>query len=170
MIVFLVSGLWHGAGWTFIIWGALHGLYLVFGKLTEPWRLPLRQRLGLERFPGLLRVWQAGCVFALVTVAWVFFRARSLQDASYMLTHMFNPAGFHIGALGQVGLPPFRMVVAFASIAGLLAVDRLIEAPPQWACTLWAIRSCRWAAYLAGFYAIVFFGCFGRVDFIYFQF
>ncbi|MGD0261383.1 MAG: MBOAT family O-acyltransferase [Verrucomicrobiota bacterium] len=171
MIVFLVSGLWHGAAWSFVVWGALHGFYLVAGKLSAPGRTAFRRRLGLERFPRLLWIGQAGCVFALVTVAWVFFRARSFRDAGYILAHMFNRGGPPMmSTLREMGLPIFEMVVAVVSVAGLLGMDRLLEAPPQWARKLWAIRACRWTVYLAGCYAIVFFGWFGRVEFIYFQF
>lgn len=170
MLVFLLSGLWHGAGWTFIAWGALHGAYLVGGKLTSRGRRSIRERCGLGRFPRLLWIWQSGCVFALVTLAWVFFRARSFHDASYILTHMFNPAGFQLGSLGGVGLPLFEMVIAIISMVLLLVTDRLMESPPRWVVDLWAARACRWSVYLTGFYAIVFFGCFGRVEFIYFQF
>jgi alginate O-acetyltransferase complex protein AlgI len=171
LIVFLVSGLWHGAAWTFVVWGALHGFYLVVGKLTGPWRASFRRWLGLERCPRLLAIWQAGCVFALVTVAWVFFRARSFHDAGYILTHMFNPRGFQLWAiLGHIALPAFEMFVALLSVGGLLVADWLLEARPQWFLGLWTIRSCRWALYLTGCYLIVFFGYFGRVEFIYFQF
>jgi alginate O-acetyltransferase complex protein AlgI len=171
MVVFVVSGLWHGASWTFVAWGALHGIFLTAGKLTESWRALFRKKLGLEHFPRLLKTWQTVFVFTLVTVAWVFFRARTFQDAGYILAHMFNPAGFQMGvALGQVGLPRFEMVVAFISIGCLLAADWLIDSPPEWLREFWTVRSCRWSIYLIATYAIVFFGYFGRVEFIYFQF
>ena len=89
-IVFLVSGIWHGANWTFMVWGALHGLYLVFGNATADERSKLASMLRLDRLPGLHTFLQVLTTFFLVCVAWVFFRANSLGDAWYIVTHMFT--------------------------------------------------------------------------------
>jgi D-alanyl-lipoteichoic acid acyltransferase DltB (MBOAT superfamily) len=83
LIVFTVSGLWHGAKWTFVIWGALHGFYLIIGKLTRAGR----ERWGLPAGRGLPSVL---ITFLLVMVAWVFFRANDVSDALYVLGHMFR--------------------------------------------------------------------------------
>lgn len=90
MITFLVSGLWHGADITFVIWGGLHGLYQIVGKLTKPVRdrlLPKREGSLFHRLHGL---WQMLFTFALVWFAWIFFRANSVQDALYAVTHLFD--------------------------------------------------------------------------------
>ena len=79
-IVFLLSGLWHGAAWTFVIWGAIHGLLLSFDKLF--W-LEFSNRLG--------RVTNTLLTFLLVCISWVFFRSDSLQIALDYLARMFNP-------------------------------------------------------------------------------
>ncbi|MBR5115683.1 MAG: MBOAT family protein, partial [Lachnospiraceae bacterium] len=82
MIVFLISGLWHGAGFTFLIWGLLHGLYQVLGTLFKP----LDDRLA-KRFPGEskggreIRFLKIAWTFLLVNFAWIFFRMDSLQGA-----------------------------------------------------------------------------------------
>jgi D-alanyl-lipoteichoic acid acyltransferase DltB (MBOAT superfamily) len=89
-IVFLVSGLWHGANWTFLVWGALHGLYQVFGFMTAKRRDTLVQNLGLNRHEGIYRFIQVGTTFSLVCLAWVFFRANNINDAWYITTHMFS--------------------------------------------------------------------------------
>lgn len=79
MVTFLVSGLWHGANWTFVIWGGLHGLYQVIGKFfTGKFN---------ARFP---KVVQTIVTFALVAFAWIFFRANSVEDAFYVVTHLHN--------------------------------------------------------------------------------
>jgi D-alanyl-lipoteichoic acid acyltransferase DltB (MBOAT superfamily) len=75
-ITFFVSGVWHGAAWTFAIWGALHGLGVLVTRELE------RSAAYRERVPKLLK--QAG-VFTFVSVTWVFFRASSLQDALLIL-------------------------------------------------------------------------------------
>ena len=73
MLTFLVSGLWHGAGVCFLIWGALHGLYQVVGRLTGPARERAWRRLGVSQQNPLLRLWKMAFTFALVTFAWLFF-------------------------------------------------------------------------------------------------
>lgn len=88
-IVFLVSGLWHGASWTFVVWGALHGIYQVFATATERERSSLAQKLYLHRIPRLYKFLQIATTFFLVCLAWVFFRANNISDAWYITTHMF---------------------------------------------------------------------------------
>ncbi len=80
MIVFLVSGLWHGAGWTFIFWGALHGLYQIVESL-----------LHLDKDAGQAKGSRTLLVFLLVTFAWIPFRANSLSDYGYILRNMLMP-------------------------------------------------------------------------------
>lgn len=78
MITFLLGGIWHGAGWTFIIWGLLHGTALVIHRY---WKTT---GLAIPRIPSILMT------FLFVNVTWVFFRADSLQDASNLLIAMFD--------------------------------------------------------------------------------
>ena len=80
LITFVISGLWHGAAWTFLIWGALHGLGLIANRGLEQtvwWR---------DRFPPLAK---RLVVFVFVCFAWVFFRAESLSQATAILQRIF---------------------------------------------------------------------------------
>ena len=88
-VTFLISGLWHGANWTFLIWGALHGLYRVVGAIRDS----LRKRRGLspaEEATGFRAAFNVAFTFVLVTVGWVFFRANTVQDAFYVFRHCFD--------------------------------------------------------------------------------
>lgn len=87
-VTFLVSGLWHGANWTYIIWGALHGTYFVLSALTESARARLASLLGLGGWPRLRAALSTLTTFALVSFAWIFFRAASLSDALYISGHL----------------------------------------------------------------------------------
>lgn len=78
---FLVSGFWHGANWTFIIWGAIHGFYLVFAIVTQDFREKIIKGIGLIRVPFLLNLIQMFITYMLVCFAWIFFRARNVTDA-----------------------------------------------------------------------------------------
>lgn len=87
MIVFLLSGLWHGAAWTFVFWGGLHGLLYLAGWFTAPVRKRVRELLGVRGTFAAL--WQMFITFQLVTLAWVFFRARTVEDAFVLIRNMF---------------------------------------------------------------------------------
>jgi alginate O-acetyltransferase complex protein AlgI len=81
MLVFTVSGLWHGAAWTYIIWGALHGLYLVLAIMRERY-LPFK----IPKLPLLSMLF----TFVLVMITWVFFRAKGLFNAKIILSKIFS--------------------------------------------------------------------------------
>jgi D-alanyl-lipoteichoic acid acyltransferase DltB (MBOAT superfamily) len=108
LIAMAIAGLWHGAGWTFVIWGSLHGLYLV---INHSWRR-LKRILGIESdekpSPWWSSIPSTLITFIAVTVAWVFFRADSLSTAVEMLKGMVGVYGFHLpvtylAPLGPIG-------------------------------------------------------------------
>ncbi len=84
LVVFVLSGLWHGASWTFVIWGALHGFYIVVETVLSRF-LPKGAKL-----PRLVTVLQVVFTFVLVCFAWLFFRANSLADAGYVTSNLLN--------------------------------------------------------------------------------
>jgi len=170
MVVFLMSGLWHGANWTFAIWGLLHCLYLIFGQVTASVRKSIRSILRVDGLEKLLSVLQVLTTFFLVTVAWVFFRANTLQDALYILTHFTNIRGFRVNDLFSVGLPRFEVALSFAMIAVTAITEWCIATHPCRIIQLWTVRPFRWAMTYACVFATIFFGVFGHVEFIYFQF
>ena len=81
LLVFVISGLWHGANWTFIIWGALNGFYLVFAIITTKFRTRFNSIIGLSNLPNLQKALQIIITFFLSCFAWIFFRSNSLSDA-----------------------------------------------------------------------------------------
>ena len=86
LLVFLLSGLWHGAAWTFVCWGGLHGLLYLAGKWTWTGRERLKDFLNIRGKPA--KVMQVVITFNLVALAWIFFRAQSLSDAFCLISHM----------------------------------------------------------------------------------
>lgn len=90
LLTFLVSGVWHGVGLTYLIWGALHGVYQIAGDATDRLRGRVYAALHVSRTGRLACAWQCLCTFALVNAAWVFFRAASVHDALYVLTAQFR--------------------------------------------------------------------------------
>jgi len=175
-IVFLLSGLWHGASWTFVAWGALHGLYLVAEALTQPARAALAQRLGLAARPRLLHALGVASTLLLVSYAWIFFRANSLGDAFYISAHLFQGwqgLTAHAAALTVarffLAYPP-ELAVTAAAVALLLAVDLRHEIPALAARWHRPAAPVRWAGYFALLLAMLLFGVFTSAQFIYFQF
>jgi alginate O-acetyltransferase complex protein AlgI len=100
MITMTLGGLWHGAAWTFVVWGILHGLYLVvhrvFRDACEGWP---RLQAALQSAVGT--VWRAALTFVAVCVGWVFFRAQTFRAAGQFLQRMFVP----VGSLASTPLP-----------------------------------------------------------------
>ena len=90
MLTMLLGGLWHGAAWTFLVWGGMHGIYLVVERL-------LRNRITIK-INALNGIVLAFLTFTLVNFTWVFFRAREFSTAKNMLSSMFwmNPNGMKI--------------------------------------------------------------------------
>ena len=169
MITFMVSGLWHGASWTFVAWGALHGLFLVGSRATAGPRARLNGLLKLDRAPVLQAALQRLLTFALVTLAWIVFRAKSIGAAAYIVTHLFPLGKFEDMTLVTAGLARANMPFIALSILVLFVAEWWIMNPDR-APRFWFSAPVRWCLFQAGVYAIVFFGVFGHIDFIYFQF
>lgn len=128
MIVFLVSGLWHGAGWKYLIWGGLNGFYQVAGDLFKPFREKAGRVLWKGRLAWLRRICACIGTFMLVDFAWIFFRADSTGRALRLCRRMFD--GFHLSALTDgtlftFGLNGTEFCFLGATLLLLFAVDLL---------------------------------------------
>jgi alginate O-acetyltransferase complex protein AlgI len=174
-IVFVLSGLWHGANWTFVIWGALHGGYLIAGRLTMSIRARIASFTGLARHPLARRALGVVVTFQLVSFAWLFFRATSIHQARTLVARVWqapsfaapNPAAIRdLFAVSHDG----HLLIAAILIAALLGVEFVAsrpEAPARWArVPAWL----RWPAYDALILLMLWMGDLGARSFIYFQF
>lgn len=155
LVVFLVSGLWHGANWTFIIWGGLHGIYLLTENL-------ILNRIGFERLPLFLR---RAYVFFLVSLAWVFFRATDMANAIGVFRGLQTSPWKGMGVI-----PEFQISEGLIAILALFMVEWIDEQKDLWG----MIRDSRWI-FRWGIYwimAILFLltAQFAGHQFIYFQF
>jgi D-alanyl-lipoteichoic acid acyltransferase DltB (MBOAT superfamily) len=171
-IVFVVSGLWHGANWTFIVWGALHALFMVVYVLTE-WprsRLAALSR-GSARAVGFLG-WLL--TFNLVTLAWVFFRAATMSDAMFVLRSIFSRwSGLGTAAL-HPGLDALQFALVLAVIVVLIVLEVVSTRTPMWETLARQPRWLRWSAYYSfgmAFAILLFLSPqHGPQPFVYFQF
>lgn len=93
-IIFLVSGFWHGANWTFIVWGFLHALYIMPSIVFKTNRKNLNIVAQGKYLPNVKEVLQMGFTFSLTVFAWIFFRANSLEHASEYISEIFSSSLF----------------------------------------------------------------------------
>jgi D-alanyl-lipoteichoic acid acyltransferase DltB (MBOAT superfamily) len=172
-ITFLLSGLWHGANWTFVAWGALNGGYLILSRPTRRVRARMKAALGIDRHPVADAIVRTATTFALITFSWIFFRSRSLHEAMQIcqrlpfgwgalltrsgFTAAFAGVGLTVAAVGVAGVILVESVQAVEHRANLPA---LLNAQPWWM---------RWGVYYAAVASIYFLYA-NEGQFIYFQF
>jgi D-alanyl-lipoteichoic acid acyltransferase DltB (MBOAT superfamily) len=162
MLTMMLGGLWHGASWTFLVWGALHGLYLVAQRLVGG---SLARAANALRVPGWLQQLLAGLlVFHLTCLAWIFFRATSFSLAWSMIVGIATRTQL---SFAQV---PNRFLVAkdLVLIAALIAAEALSFRP-----VFERLRNSSVARYAVAatlVWGIMLFGTFSGTAFIYFQF
>ncbi len=173
-LVFAVCGLWHGASFTFVFWGTLHGLYQIFGLLLKPARQRAAKALKIDPDSRPSRFLKALFTFLLVDFAWIFFRANTLSDAFTLIGNLFRPADLSNGALFSLGLKAPEFFAALAGIAIVLIVDAVSQKIDLRALLLKKNTAVRWTAYLSAALIILIFGIYGSQytaqQFIYFQF
>jgi alginate O-acetyltransferase complex protein AlgI len=149
LITFALAGLWHGAGWTFVLWGIANGLWLIAERLSPP--LPWKNRF----IDGVKRV----CVFHGVCLCWVLFRAPTFAHAKSYLARLLLPPYWHSRTPGILATWLVGFAVLQFPLATLMRRRRFIELPiPA------QVAIAAFALYLALAYAG------SRIDFIYFTF
>ncbi len=162
MLTMLLGGLWHGASWNFVIWGLLHGIFLSASRMTLPLRDAVTERL---RVPVLARnMVRTVVTFHLVCLAWVFFRAVTLDDSmtivrGWLSTDWGTPFVQKQVAQAFVGLGVLAFVELYQFRVG--SVHERVRRLPLWV---------RWGGIYALIFSIVLFGVEEGAQFIYFQF
>jgi len=174
-LTFVISGFWHGAHWTYVIWGMLHGTYIILSLLLQKPRNNFVRMIGLNKRPNLHRAVKIGITFILVCYAYVWFRANSGADALYITSHLFIGWSDPISSLKRlVGLNQSGFILSLLGIAVVIAADILqgkagsvgvgaiLAARPAWM---------RWALYYASAVSILLIGViYSNQQFIYFRF
>lgn len=165
LIVFLASGLWHGANWTFVAWGALHGMYLVFAIILKPLKDSLFRITDLAAFPKIARFLEIAMTFILVNIAWIFFRANSIEEAFYIVTHLLSNFDFTIAGVNPIDLWIAVIVIAFMLLVHGIQEHRSMR---QFLDTKPVVF--RWSLYLITLYMLLLSVSASPKEFIYFQF
>jgi len=170
-IVFLLSGLWHGAAWTFVVWGGLHAIYLLIAVGTKDIFKKFSNTLGVKRFPFVTNVLSVLITFNLVTFAWIFFRAENISDAFYIVSHLLDWSGTPFSTeLRLVGMGNLTFVLLILFIISMETVTLIKEHFNIRNVLFQRPFSVRWAMYSLLVLTILYFGNFASHEFIYFQF
>jgi alginate O-acetyltransferase complex protein AlgI len=164
MITFTICGIWHGVGWNYLIWGILFGLYLTFSNWTKEINKSIRKQLHIKKSARIYVIFNVFVTFVLVSFAWIFFRADSLNVASEIIRRIFT----------NVGTPYLDLVNLTYSSFGILLIalkDFMDEFHPGKVLLfnnkkLWV----RYSSYMVVIFLIIIFGTTGGKEFIYFQF
>lgn len=165
VVTFLVSGLWHGAGSNFILWGLMHAMYQIVGDATKNAREWIKRRLGVREGSRSERVYQRVITFHLVAFAWIVFRAAGVTGAFGYIENMFsqfNPWVLLDGTLGTLGLSMRYIVFLAVHLAALFAAERRYtrqeDAIEQVMGAHWLLR---WGLYLVLLLDVILFGAYG---------
>ena len=157
LVTFIVSGIWHGANWTFFCWGTLHGILLCIEKALG---------VGKRSYSGAAKLMHWAVTFVLVSLAWIFFRANNMADALTVITGIFTKAG-----IPDISFAMFTDLCLAASALSLMFVK---EVSDEYNHRIQIAESRHWMvrhAYIVAMIAIVIlFGVLGGDQFIYFQF
>ena len=171
-VTFLISGIWHGANWTYVIWGGLHGTYIIAEQLITfaPNRInkvvetiPVAIIVGLKRF----------LVFLFVCFAWIFFRANSLHDAIVIINSILDIDQYNLKQLSLQLVPESKhtvytidILLSWWWIVFLIGTELVASKFPFQLNS----RPVRWAVYIAGTIILLVLGVYDNNQFIYFQF
>jgi alginate O-acetyltransferase complex protein AlgI len=176
MITFLVSGLWHGANWNFILWGGIHGAYLVIEAVFKR----LFKSIASKPLTGIKKAFKIVFTFILINFAWIFFRANKLSDAFYVVQHIFIRTNKHGNSWRSI-LVGININKNFIFIFGVAFIVLFIFEVVQYKTnksTIYTVNKLplipRWIIFYFVIFFIVIFGAYGATynpqSFIYYHF
>jgi len=163
MVTMLVSGLWHGVGIQFIVWGFIHGIYLTLSAWTANWRRRVFSKERLGRAVWLTDFVQIFVTFHLITAAWIFFRASSLTSARTIISKILNYK-FEFASID-----PYLFGLAVILIL-ILLIGEYLQGKDIRGWYAHRPRALRWAIYIVSIIALLYLGVFEQANFLYAQF
>lgn len=176
-ITFLVSGLWHGAEWSFIAWGAVNGIFVILSRIYQPISRKVKKLLGINPNGIITKVVGATITFIMIDFAWIFFIAKNMQDAFYVINNLFTDLS--LALTNHSYLISSLEKISFYSDGGMVIINCIIF---MLFVELWEKNKTlverlknsnvfvRWAFYYTIILLLIFFGYFGKSSFIYFDF
>lgn len=179
MIVFLVSGLWHGADWSFVVWGGIHGFFQIMGNILFPFKSRIQKKMKIKTECLSWKFLQMAVTFCLVVFAWIFFRADTITDALLFIKRILikpTPWLLFNGGIYNLGLDRVEMNILFFSVILLFLVD-LIRYLKKQTLDVFLLEQNMWFEWMVILIMIVMIFVYGKYgptfdaqQFIYFQF
>jgi D-alanyl-lipoteichoic acid acyltransferase DltB (MBOAT superfamily) len=173
MVVFLISGLWHGANWTFVAWGALHGVFTILGTTLKPLRKKTLETLKIDDKSFFLSTINTVFIFSLVTLCWVFFRAESFEKSGLILRKILQFRGEifpSMDTLSSVHLNIKNLLIIIISLVIISIVHWVQRLNPGFTSIRVLPWYVRWVLYHGFIWGLALLGVYGQGQFIYFQF
>ncbi|HNQ83844.1 MAG TPA: MBOAT family O-acyltransferase [Bacteroidales bacterium] len=168
VITYLLMGLWHGAAWTFVIFGLFHGILLVLENITENYRLRFFRWTGISRFPGVQTTLGMVATFILLVFSLFFFRAGSIENSFILISNAFDFSTFK-QTIGYI-IRNNELIFGILMVIILLTIEYFHEKYNLVKVVLSRPTVIRWALYAGFVIFILFFGVLYKQKFIYFQF
>ncbi|MCX6158520.1 MAG: MBOAT family protein [Ignavibacteriae bacterium] len=180
IVTMLVAGIWHGNGLGFIIWGLLHGIYLVNSRLFDKQRKKISNAIGLSKYKSIHNSFKIVITFLLITFAWIFFRANNLNDALYVIGNLFNgifSPGEYLKGINSIIIgvdkyayfykPRVEIFLVFVFIIIAAFANKYSNEN-----NVLVIKNIfvRWSVYYILIFSVLIFGVFRYQKFIYYQF
>jgi D-alanyl-lipoteichoic acid acyltransferase DltB (MBOAT superfamily) len=127
LVVFLLSGIWHGAAWTFILWGLMHGIMRIIGQLIEPLREKAYNKWNINKDSIFIKIIRISITYILVSLTWIAFRSNSLAEmatAYRLLFSSWNLNGEYFNTFKNILNMPLEMAIYIPiAILGLKFID-----------------------------------------------
>lgn len=174
LLTFLVTGFWHGANWTFGVFGLMNGLYIVIGQLTQKYRDAFAKTIGISKYPKFHNGIKICIVFLLFVCACIFFRAQNVYDGWYILTHLadWNFQIIHLSyifnLISELGISAKSFAFALLLAIVVFYAENMSKSPWAWIVTKPLML--RWVIYWCLIFAIIALNQSTSSPFIYFQF
>ena len=178
MIVFICSGLWHGAAWHYVVWGGLNGFFSILEDILNPFKEKIDKRLSIKTGKFMYKVFQRILTFILIDFAWLFFRAPSFRIALDMLVKIkndFNIAWLINFDFTSIFSSSYVLMIVMIPLLVVIIIDILLYYGKDIKTIIFNQQIVfRWMIYLGIMLAILYWGRYGtgyeQTQFIYFQF
>jgi D-alanyl-lipoteichoic acid acyltransferase DltB (MBOAT superfamily) len=166
LFTFTVSGVWHGAGYTYVVWGFLNGVYIVVSRFIKPIKEKTAKLLRVENKAFVTKPFSILVTFTLISFSWIFFRSNTFSDAFYIIKNMFGPSFVDFGSISA-----FRMGVCIGAVILLMTIEGIMSYGKRIVSGFNSMpHFIRVVCYGIMVAIILIFGSFGENQFIYFQF
>jgi len=169
MITFSICGIWHGVGWTYLIWGILFGVFQTYANWTGGFNKAIRKRLHIKKSSGFYQAYNVVITFCLLLFTWIFFRSNTIAEAFSIIGKIFSFQGkIFFGETSEVMNSLFHSVIAiFLLMSAEVIKEYFYDNSSFLKNSNWVIKGLFYASMIV---IIIFLGVFDGGQFIYFQF